>query len=379
MDKNTLISSFGKWVAPICMKKLQEKVEETEQDKYVKKLTTKAYLLLFLHAQLHQRQGLREIADDVLHEDFQRELGLESISAAQLPRKHNRVDSVLLEDIFMHVVHQIYHFSSLIPNRRDYKIIDSTTISLCLQKYPWATFRKTKAGMKLHHRLVFVSPDDVCPEKVVMTPAKSSDRSQMEELIDEKGMTYVFDRGYNDYAKYDEYTDQGIFFVTRLKKNAVVRIVCSFSLPEDSRVQSDEMVSIGTPQKRMENVLRLIKVIDSRGKQIEILTNRFDLSADEISDMYRHRWAIETFFKWMKQHVQIQSFYGTSEQAVMNQVYMALIAFCLLVLMKLESRVDHSLLQIQRWLKVLLWKTADQWIFRIHHRPKRTSKGRQRW
>jgi hypothetical protein len=379
MDKNTLISSFGKWVAPICMKKLQEKVEETEQDKYVKKLTTKAYLLLFLHAQLHQRQGLREIADDVLHEDFQRELGLESISAAQLSRKHNRVDSVLLEDIFMHVVHQIYQFSSLIPNRRDYKIIDSTTISLCLQKYPWATFRKTKAGMKLHHRLVFVSPDDVCPEKVVMTPAKSSDRSQMEELIDEKGMTYVFDRGYNDYAKYDEYTDQGIFFVTRLKKNAVVRIVCSFSLPEDSRVQSDEMVSIGTPQKRMENVLRLIKVIDSRGKQIEILTNRFDLSADEISDMYRHRWAIETFFKWMKQHVQIQSFYGTSEQAVMNQVYMALIAFCLLVLMKLESRVDHSLLQIQRWLKVLLWKTADQWIFRIHHRPKRTSKGRQRW
>lgn len=378
MDKNNIISSFGKWIAPICMKKLQKKVEEIEQDKYVKKLTTKAYLLLFLHAQLHQRQGLREIADDVLHEDFQRELGLESISAAQLSRKHNRVDSTLLKDIFMHLVRQIYRLSSSIPNRRDYKIIDSTTISLCLQKYPWAEFRKTKAGMKLHHRLAFVSPEDVCPEKVVMTPAKCSDRSQMEELIDEKGMTYVFDRGYNDYAKYDAYTDQGIFFVTRLKKNAAVRSICSFSLSKDSQVLSDEMVYIGTPQKRMENVLRLIKVIDSRGKQMEILTNRFDLSADEISDMYRHRWAIETFFKWMKQHVPIQSFYGTSEQAVMNQVYMALIAFCLLVLMKLETQVDHSLLQIQRWLKVLLWKSADQWIHRIHYRPKRTSKGRQR-
>jgi hypothetical protein len=92
----------------------------------------------------------------------------------------------------------------------------------------------------------------------------------------------------------------------------------------------------------------------------------------------RQPFTRQTFFKWMKQHVHLQSFYGTSEQAVMNQVYMALLAFCLLVLMKLESRVDHSLLQIQRWLKVLLWKSADQWILRIHYRPKRTSKGRQR-
>jgi transposase len=278
----------------------------------------------------------------------------------------------------MHLVDQIYRLSFSIADRKDFKIIDSTTIALCLQKYPWAEFRKTKAGIKLHHRLVFVSPEDVCPEKVVMTSAKCNDRTQVEQLIDEKGITYVFDRGYNDYAKYDEYTDQGIFFVTRLKKNAAVRPICSFQLLEDSDVRSDEMVYIGTPQKRMENVLRLLKVIDSKGNQIEILTNRFDLSADEISDMYRRRWAIEIFFKWMKQHVHIQSFYGTSQQAVMNQIYIALIAFCLLLLMKLETQTHHSLLQFQRWLKVLLWKPEDQWILRIHYRSKRTSKGRQR-
>ncbi|MGM0713646.1 DUF4372 domain-containing protein [Brevibacillus parabrevis] len=104
MDKNTLFSSFGKWVAPINIVKLQLRVDETDQDKYVKKLTTKAYLLLFLHAQLQQREGLRAIADDVLSKKFQRELGLSSISPAQLSRKNNQVEPTLLEEIFVDLV-----------------------------------------------------------------------------------------------------------------------------------------------------------------------------------------------------------------------------------------------------------------------------------
>ncbi|WP_244209271.1 DUF4372 domain-containing protein [Paenibacillus ferrarius] len=101
LDKDTLFSSFGKWLEPICLKTFKDRIAKTQQDKYVKKLTTPAYLKLFLHAQLQQRDGLREIADDVLSEDFQKELGLESISAAQLCRKHNQVDSTLLEQIFV--------------------------------------------------------------------------------------------------------------------------------------------------------------------------------------------------------------------------------------------------------------------------------------
>ena len=378
MDKNTLFSSFGKWLSPICAKTFTERVAAADQDKYVKKLTTLSYFKLFLHAQLQQRDGLREIADDVLSKGFQKELGINSISYSQLCRKHNQVDPDLLKQVFMGLAQRIRQSTAPSSLRRDFRIIDSTTIGLCLQKFKWAQFRKTKAGVKLHFRLAYIDDETTIPDQVLMTSAKKNDRSQMDDLVDEEGMTYVFDRGYIDYAKFDDYCERGIFFVTRTKKNTVVRIVESFKLPEDSRVLSDQMVYIGTPQKRMENVLRLIHTQDSEGSPIAILTNRFDLKADEVGQIYRERWAIETFFKWMKQHVRIKSFYGTSEQAVMNQVWIALIAYCLLVLVKMETGTKHSILELYRWLKTLLWERAETWLQRIHRKPTRASAGRRK-
>jgi hypothetical protein len=379
MDKNTLFSSFGKWVAPINIVKFQQRIDETGQDKYVKKLTTKAYLLLFLHAQLQQREGLRAIADDVLSKDFQQELGLSSVSPSQLSRKNNQVEPALLEEIFVDLVRQIQCVSgNTYSLRKDIRIIDSTTIGLCLRKYKWATFRKTKAGIKIHLRLVFANQEDVYPEKISLTCAKSNDRTQMESLIDENGAMYVFDRGYVDYEKFDEYTDKGIFFASRLKDNAEIRQLDAFKVPPESSVLSDSMILLGTPQKRVDNVLRLIETLDSKGNRIRIITNRFDLEADELSDIYRWRWQIELFFKWMKQHVKIKNFYGTSDNAVRNQVFLALIAYCLLLLVKLEKNSQHSLLQISRWLKVFLWQTFEQWIGRMDYQSNRTSRGRQK-
>jgi IS4 transposase len=314
----------------------------------------------------------------VLSKDFQQELGIQSISASQLSRKHKQVDSALLEQVFMELVLRIRQNTAPTSLRKDFRIIDSTTIGLCLQKYKWAEFRKTKAGVKLHFRLAYIDDETVVPEKVILTPAKKNDRSQLDTLVDEVGLTYVYDRGYIDYARFDDYCERGIFFVTRTKKNAVIRPIESFTLPSDSCVRTDEMVYVGTPQKRMENVLRLIHTMDSEGNPVAILTNRFDLSADEIGQIYRERWAIETFFKWMKQHVRIKTFYGTSEQAVMNQLWMALIAFCLLVLIKMETGTKHSLLELYRWLKVFLWECASDWMAQIHYKPSRSSAGRQR-
>lgn len=378
MDKDTLFSSFGKWISPICKKTFTERVHEVKQDKYVKKLTTLSYVKLFLHAQIQQRDGLREIAADVLCKDFQEELGMKSISASQLSRKHNQVDSALLEEVFMALVLQIRQSTTPSFLRKDFKIIDSTTIGLCLKTFKWAEFRKTKAGVKLHFRLAYMDDKTVVPEKVILTPAKKNDRSQLDALADETGCTYVYDRGYMDYAKFDDYCERGIFFVTRTKKNTVIRPVESFKLPDDAGVLTDEMVYVGTPQKRMENVLRLIHTVDSEGNPVAILTNRFDLDADEIGQIYRERWAIETFFKWLKQHVRIKTFYGTSERAVMNQVWMALIAFCLLVLVKMETATPHSLLELYLWLKVFLWDSAARWFAQIHDKPSRTSVGRRK-
>lgn len=379
MDKNTLFSSFGKWIAPIYGEKFCRQIQESGQDKYVKKLTTTAYLLLFLHAQLESRDGLRDIAADALNEEFQNILGFTSISASQLSRKHNQVDPATLAVLFFDLVRQIRpHTQYHCVWKQNMKIIDSSTISLCLTKYKWATFRKTKSGVKIHLRLVFQNEEDVVPEKVIVTKAKPSDRTQMDVLIDETDATYVFDRGYVDDEKFDRYCDDGIFFVTRLKKNAVTRTLHSFRLPENSSVLSDEMVLVGTPQKRMDNVLRLIKTVDTKGNELLILTNRFDLEAEEISDMYRSRWAIELFFKWLKQHTKVKTFYGTSEKAVTNQILIALIYYCLHLLIKMETKADLTLVQLSRLLRSYLWHSYEKWVERIQYRPKRTSRGRQK-
>lgn len=365
MDKNTLISSFGKWVSPINLKKIFEQLGNDKQDYYTKKLTTEAFIKLFLYAQLHETESLHAMSDALLNEDLQNTLGFDAISASQLSRKNNEMNPAILAAVFSELVYQIQRFHSKSGKDMPLKIIDSSTLPLNLTNYKWATFRKTKAGVKLHLRLVFMDKDTVYPEKAAITTAKVHDKNQLEVLVDDKEAMYVFDRGYVDYERFDQMTDEGYFFVSRLKKNAVIREIESFSLPKDCKVISDKMIYLGTPQKRADNIFRLLEVTDTKGNDLLLITNRFDLSAKEISDLYRSRWAIELFFKWLKQHVEIKHFYGMSETAIQNQIYLALITYSLHVLIQLETKSKKSLLQITRWLKAAIWKPAYVWLRRF--------------
>lgn len=191
------------------------------------------------------------------------------------------------------------------------------------------------------------------------------DRGQLEVFVDDKACMYVFDRGYLDYERFDRMTNDGYFFVSRLRKNAVIRVLEPFELPEESTVVSDEMILIGTSQNRAENGFCLIKVLDSKGYELQFITNRFDLSADEIADLYKSRWAIELFFKWLKQHLNIKKFYAQSEQGVHNQVYIAMIVYCLHVLAQLNTNSSQTYLKISRLLKAAPWKAAHLWLRKI--------------
>ncbi|MFC4620597.1 IS4 family transposase [Camelliibacillus cellulosilyticus] len=368
MDKNTLNSSFGKWVSPINIQQLTEQVREQKQDYYTKKLKTEAFIKLLLFAQLHETESLQEMSDALIDEDLQKTLGFQSISASQLSRKNNDIDPSILSNVFLDLVGKIQRFHYKGGKRMPLKIIDSSTLPLNLTHYKWAKFRKTKAGVKLHLRLVFVDKDIVYPEKAIMTTAKEHDRNLLEVLVDDQEAMYVFDRGYLDYERFDRMTDDGYFFVSRLRKNAFLREIESFPVSGDSNVLSDKMVYIGTPQNRAENLFRVLEVIDTKGNSLRLITNRFDLSAADISDIYRQRWAIELFFKWLKQHVEIKHFYGMSETALQNQIFLALIAYCLNVLVQLETKSKKPLLRITRWLKRALWKPAYIWLSRFEER-----------
>lgn len=380
MDKNTLLSSFGKWIAPLNPKKILDWTDRTGADKYVKKLHTFAYLLIFMEAQLHQRKCLREIVAELQNnEAFQREIGISTISTSQLSRKNNKLSSELLQQMFTDLVLKISQYNTPVSRRiGTVKLLDSTTMVLCLSKYKWAEYRKTKAGVKLHLRVTFCEPGTVYPEKAVLTIAKPADHTQMDALIDEEGATYVFDRGYVDYRKYNQYCLENIYFVTRLKDNTIIETLSEFPVPEGSVVLRDRMVRIGKGSKQMQRALRLIETTDLKGKPIRIISNRFDLTAEEISDLYRNRWKIETFFRWVKQHLDLTSFYGEQEQAVWNQILICLIAYCLLMLMKLELKTTKTLLDVYRLLKSMLLKPWERLWEAIFRKPTRTSKGRQK-
>ncbi|WP_034751838.1 IS4 family transposase, partial [Halalkalibacter wakoensis] len=303
MDKITRKTSFGQWFSPINHELFDDQVKTLKLDFYTKKLTTESFLKLLLYAQLEEVESLHALSDCLFDDQLQKGINLDSISISQLSRRLNGMNPDLFQSLFLDLVAQIHaktHYTKLIM---PLKIIDSSTLPLNLTNHKWAKFRKTKAGVKLHLRLVFMEKGISYPEKAVMTTAKEHDRGQLEIMVDDKECMYVFDRGYLDYERFDRMTDDGYFFLSRLRKNAVIREVYDFKLPENSTVLSDQMVLIGTTQNRTENYFRLLRVIDSKGNELQLLTNRFDLSAEEISEMYKSRWAIELFFKWIKQHL----------------------------------------------------------------------------
>ncbi|CAM4105472.1 IS4 family transposase [Paenibacillus alkaliterrae] len=307
MDKDTLLTSFGKWVAPINSEIIQDWQNFSTLDRYTKKLSTMVFLLLFVEAQLQKRKGLRSIMREIqADEEFQQAIGINSISAAQLSRKNNKLDPEVLQNILCDLISQLHRLQTPATARvGPVKVIDSTTISLCLNKYKWATFRKTKAGVKLHLRVTFAEPGMVYPDKAVITPAKPADHTQMDVLIDEADATYLMDRGYLDYTKYDDYCVRGIPFVSRLKNNAIIEEVSEFPVLEDSKITRDMKVILGKGNKRMKNALRMIEITGSKGNPVRIITNRFEITAEELGDLYRSRWQIEIFFRWVKQNLKL--------------------------------------------------------------------------
>lgn len=368
MDKFTQNNAFLQWLSPINQKLFDNLVQQLKLDYYTKKLFMRSFVSLLLHAQLHETESLHAISDGLFSEELQQSIGLHSISTSQLGRRLNGITTTFFQEIFLDLVAQIHEKTQFNTRRKlttPLKIIDSSTLPLNLGNHQWAEFRKTKSGVKLHLRLVFMEKGLSYPDQAVITNAKEHDRGQLEVLVDDQACMYVFDRGYLDYERFDRMTDDGYFFLSRLRKNAVVRIIETFSLPTNSKVLSDEMVVIGTTQNRAENMFRKLKIHDSKGNELTLLTNRFDLSADEIAEIYKSRWAIELFFKWMKQHLSIKKFYGHSEQAVHNQIYIAMIVYSLNVLAQLHTKSNRTYLQISRYLKASLWKPAHIWVRKI--------------
>jgi hypothetical protein len=230
--------------------------------------------------------------------------------------------------------------------------LDSTTIDLCLSLFPWARFRSTKAAVKLHTLLDLRGP---IPTMISISEGKKGDVTVLDDLMIEPGAFYVMDRGYVDFARLYRFVLAGAFFVTRAKTNMQSSRLESRPVDPASGVRSDQVIWLSL-RKSIEHYpdrLRRISYRDPEsGKVLVFLTNNFDLPAPTIAQLYKCRWRVELFFKWVKQNLRIKHFFGTSDNAVKTQVWIAICVYVLVAIVRKELRLELSLSQILQVLSV---------------------------
>jgi len=244
--------------------------------------------------------------------------------------------------------------------------VDSTTIDLCLNVFWWAKFRKHKGAIKLHTQ--FDIKSDI-PHFVHFSDGSVHDVNVMDILVYEPGSFYVFDRGYVDFSRLHNISQKLAWFVTRAKENMNYRRLYSNKVDKSTGIKVDQVIKLNNyyAAKDYPDKLRLIKFYDSESAmELEFISNNFELTATEIAMLYKYRWRIELFFKWIKQHLQIQSFWGTSENAVRIQVYTAIIAYCTVAIMKHTLKIEHTNYEILQILSLtLLSKTPVNQLFDV--------------
>lgn len=234
--------------------------------------------------------------------------------------------------------------------------LDSSTIDLCLSVFPWARFRKAKGAVKLH-TLLDLRGD--IPTFIWITDGKVHDVNVLDHLIPEPGAIYVMDRAYVDFQRLYQLHQSSAVFVTRSKTNTGLRRIYSHRIDKATGVKFDQTVSLtGYYSKRdYPEKLRRIKYFDvEKGRSFIFLTNQFTLPAITIAELYRYRWRVEIFFKWIKQHLRIKSFYGTSENAVKTQIWIAVSAYVMVAILKKRLKIDLTLYTILQILSITLFE-----------------------
>jgi len=243
--------------------------------------------------------------------------------------------------------------------------LDSSVIDLCLKMYDWAKFRTTKGAIKLH---LLLDHDGYLPSFCVVTTGKVADVTVARTLKLQPGTIVVDDRGYNDYELFGRWSDEGVYFVTRLKDNAVYRELRNLAVPESksARVLKDQIIRFTGRGARGKcpHELRLVTFYDEeQQRQFEFLTNHFGLAANTIAAVYKDRWAVELFFKALKQNLKIKTFVGTTSNAVKTQVWTALITMLMLRFMQLKSQWGWSLSNLVALLRMNLFTHRDLWTW----------------
>jgi len=335
-------------------------VEKYEGNKHVRSFTCWNQMLCMVFGQLTARDSMRDLMLSLeAHQPKYYHLGFGStISRRNFGTANERRNYRIFEEFAYVLIEEArrscYHDDFEIEVDGNVYALDSTTIDLCLSIFWWAEFRKHKGGIKLH---TLYDVKTSIPSFLYITNASVHDVNIMDIIPYEEGSLYVADKGYTDFLRLYKIHTNGSFFVTRAKENLRFKRMYSRAVDKTTGVQSDQIGKLEIYKSKNEYPanLRRIKFYDAEhDKDLVFLTNNMDLKASEIAFLYKKRWAVELFFKWMKQHLKIKSFWGTTLNAVKIQVYCAVIAYCLVAIIGNKLKVDRSIYEILQILSISL-------------------------
>ncbi len=342
--------------------KFRQCVNRYNGNKGVRTFTCMDQFMCMAFAQLTYRESLRDIESCLrsMHRKLYH-VGINgNISRSTLAYANENRDWRIYCDFAQILIHT----ASVLYSNEDFGLelketvyaLDSSTIDLCLSLFPWAKFRKNKGAVKLH---TLLNLRGNIPTFIAITDGKVHDVNILDELIPEPGAIYLMDRGYLDFERLYTMHQSSAFFITRTKTNTAFRRIYSNKVDKSTGVQCDQIIALTGfyTKKYYPDKLRRIKFIDANSeKRLNFITNQFTLSSPTIAELYKCRWQVELFFKWIKQHLRIKAFYGTSENAVKTQIWIAVSIYVLVAIIKKRLKLEQSLYTILQILSITLFE-----------------------
>lgn len=348
-------------------------VQRYHGDRQVKRFKCLDQFYCMAFAQLTHRESLRDI--EVCLRAQQSKLyhmGIRAkVSRSTLADANENRDWRIYADFAQSLIHtarKMYQHDEFgVDLQQTVYALDATTIDLCLSVFPWARFRKTKAAVKLHTLLDLRGN---IPTFIHISDGKLHEVNILDDLVPEPGSFYIMDRGYLDFARLYQLSQCGSFFVIRAKSNMQFRRIYSRPVDKASGLRCDQTIAL-TGIKSLTSYpvhLRRVKFFDSKNDKILVfLTNDFALPAVTITQLYRSRWQVELFFKWIKQHLRIKSFFGTSKNAVKTQIWISISVYVLVAIIKKRLKVEASLYTILQILSVTTFEKESLYQLVTNH------------
>jgi putative transposase len=352
---NSVLSQVLKYIPRLDFEKAANQVDGRRRSDALSRWSQFVALAV---GQLSGRQSLRDLEATLRSQRQHRyHVGNQPISRSALGRANERLDYRFYERVFQ----SLYQRCTAHRHGHGFRFknqlfsLDASLIDVSMKVFPWVKFGRKKSAFKLH---IGLDHDGLIPAFACITHGKVSDSEYARQLALPRGSVLVFDRGYNSYRWHNTLSEQGIFFVSRIRGNARYRVLERHPVAPDSSVTSDQTIKYTAPRKDGEP-LKPIRRIGYRdpetGRHYVFISNQFDWSAKTIAAIYKQRWQVELFFKWIKQNLKIKAFLGNTENAVMTQIMAALCVYLLLAYLKFQSRLHQSLQQIIRLLQLNLF------------------------